>query len=290
MWKAIVLSLGVFAVAVFVPLAAAQGTYTQIDYPGSSYTEAFGINTGGTIVGFYRNSIGGKNHGFILSGGGYELLDYPRSGQTVLSGINNSAQIVGFTYEPQKGFRYDSATQTFTDIRLSEASEVFSQCINDAGTIAGYAFRGNNRLLGFERLASGQTVRIRPPNSTETFVTGIGASGELIGYYLKGRHGPFNFSFSDGQYQPLVIPNAPAPRVYGINSAGAIVGIYSPTPGVDSGFLYQNGILTTLEFPGASFTYAYGISNSGEVVGAFVDSSGGEHGFLWTPTADEANK
>ena len=41
------------------PLVA-QGTYTQFDVPGSSYTLGFGINTAGDIVGGYGDASGNE--------------------------------------------------------------------------------------------------------------------------------------------------------------------------------------------------------------------------------------
>ena len=46
-----------------LPFALAQGTYTQIDYPGSSQTQSFGINAAGDSTGFYFD--GGHLHGFL---------------------------------------------------------------------------------------------------------------------------------------------------------------------------------------------------------------------------------
>ena len=40
--------------------AWAQGTYTQFDVPGSSYTLGFGINTAGDIVGGYGDASGNE--------------------------------------------------------------------------------------------------------------------------------------------------------------------------------------------------------------------------------------
>ena len=48
---------------------AGNPTYTPIDYPGSVFTLAAGINSGGEIVGRYVDALG-LNHGFLLSGGG----------------------------------------------------------------------------------------------------------------------------------------------------------------------------------------------------------------------------
>ena len=52
------------------------GTYTVLDYPGSSGTYTPAINESGQIVGSYTDSSG-YFHGFLLSGGTYTSLGDP---------------------------------------------------------------------------------------------------------------------------------------------------------------------------------------------------------------------
>lgn len=99
--------------AASVPLALAQGTYANIDVPGSAFTYAWGINTAGEIVGTYDDRSGAL-HGFLLSGGTYTTIDYPGASDTGLIDINDKGQIVGET--DSVGFLYDRNTGTFTDI------------------------------------------------------------------------------------------------------------------------------------------------------------------------------
>src|SRR5260370_14889717 len=47
--------------------------FTTIDVPGASFTEAFGINPEGNIVGQYSNTTG--IHGFLLSSGAFTTID-----------------------------------------------------------------------------------------------------------------------------------------------------------------------------------------------------------------------
>ncbi|MGH9638404.1 MAG: hypothetical protein ACRD72_26510, partial [Candidatus Angelobacter sp.] len=99
-----------------VPLALAQGTYTQIDYPGANLTYAFGINTAGDIAGVYVDTDG-SFHGFLLSGGIYTTIDYPGARDTYVYGLNDLGQVVGQTnIFPGVGFVYDVSTQAFTQI------------------------------------------------------------------------------------------------------------------------------------------------------------------------------
>jgi probable HAF family extracellular repeat protein len=77
-----------------------NGNYTTLDPLGSTFTEAWGINDLGQVVGQY--SSGGITHGFLLSDGVYTTLDVPGSTSTVAYGINDLGQISG-TYQDAHG-------------------------------------------------------------------------------------------------------------------------------------------------------------------------------------------
>src|SRR5258708_8202063 len=94
------------------PFALAQGTYTQIDYPGAITTSGLGINKAGDITGFYGDST--NFHGFLLSGGSYTTIDYPGAQSTTLYRINDVGQMVGVG--DYTGFVYDKNSQTFTQV------------------------------------------------------------------------------------------------------------------------------------------------------------------------------
>ena len=70
----------------------AEFVFTTIDVPGSSQTEASGINNSSQIVGDYNSNVDGGTHGFLLSGGGYTTIDVPGSTETRATGINDSAR------------------------------------------------------------------------------------------------------------------------------------------------------------------------------------------------------
>src|SRR6266849_4635074 len=88
---------GLVALGLFVSgvgQAKSDYTFTTIDVPGSTGTQAFGINDVGVIVGGYFDARG-TGHGFALSGGSYTTLDVAGSAFTNANGINNASQIVG---------------------------------------------------------------------------------------------------------------------------------------------------------------------------------------------------
>jgi hypothetical protein len=62
-----------------VPVASAQGTYIQIDYPGTTETYVFGIDTAGDVTGTYVGADGIYG-GFVLINGASTLhLTIPES-------------------------------------------------------------------------------------------------------------------------------------------------------------------------------------------------------------------
>jgi uncharacterized membrane protein len=270
----------------YVPLALAQGTYTQIDVPGSNGTFCFGFNTKEDITGTYADaSI--HWHGFLLRSGAYTFIDYPGAQDTILYGLNDLDQVVGIT--ESIGFLYDSGTHTFTTISYPGAGLTQPISINNAGTIVG-TFEKNQfaRQRGFELVGSTYT-RIKPLNAQRAGAYGISGAGKVVGFATVADDQGI-LLFSNGKYRHLTIPNAASAIAYGINKAGnALVGYYAPSPDIIAGFVYQNMTLQELQFPGSTSTTAFSVNNAGEVAGYFNDSTG-THGFTWTPPADAEKK
>jgi uncharacterized membrane protein len=271
------------------PLALPQGTYTQISVPGASFTVAESIDTAGEIVGAY-----GRPHdqvaGFFLSGGTYTSIRYPGAAVTYLIGINDKGEIVGYTpHGPREevGFVYSLRTRQFTTIGYPGALSTYPYTINNAGVIGGNVYYEAS-VFGFDYYS--EYKPISPPGTTDSQVTGISASGVLVGLGHTAL-GVLNFMFYNGNYTYPVIPNAPGAALYGTNPAGtALVGYYTPSSGTTAGFLYEGKELTTLEFPASATTYVNAVNSVGTAVGTFVDASGNYQGFTWVPPADAAKK
>ncbi len=270
--------------------ALAQGTYTQIDYPGTTgYTQCWGINTAGEISGTYWDS-NYNSHGFLLNGGVYTTVDYPGANNTFLTGINDSGNVVGYTDESgvYAGFVYNIRPQLFTDINYPGAYDTLPYSLNNSGMIAGtFNFYGAPGQ-GFTLVASTSTYsEVMWPGSTSTNVWGISSSGALVGTAYGKNSNYISFALVNGKYLRVTIPNTPAAAVYGINRADtAFVGSY-PTGGA---FLYQGTVLQDLQFPGANETVATGVNSAGEVVGYFQNADSIRHGFTWTPPVDTKTK
>ncbi len=77
-----------------------DGRVTTLNVPGSSMTQAFGINDGDVVVGTYQVGTGDNavSHGFIWAPGfGFQNVDDPNGiGATTINGINDHGRLVGF--------------------------------------------------------------------------------------------------------------------------------------------------------------------------------------------------
>lgn len=122
-------------------IADTAGTFTEIDFPGATYTFANGINIVGTIVGGYGVSATSYEQGFVDVAGIFTTVDFPGALITEVTGINDSGMIVGYylTHQgnsfPEHGFIENAGS--FTTIDFPGAIGTVAYGINDGGTIVG---------------------------------------------------------------------------------------------------------------------------------------------------------
>src|ERR1700674_1434243 len=120
-----VLSLAVLLLT-SVPLALAQGTYTQIDVPGAHSTWVYAVNSAGAIAGYYTNSST-PGSGFLLENGTYTTINVQGAYSTYVVGMNDSDQlVVDTTGDSYASFVYDSQTKTFTLIYCNSGWAIYT--------------------------------------------------------------------------------------------------------------------------------------------------------------------
>jgi uncharacterized membrane protein len=120
---------------------------------------------------------------------------------------------------------------------------------------------------------------IDDPNTTDTVLTGINNSGQIVGYGQNIVNGAptaaQGFLYTGGTFSPISFPNT-APQFgtepNGINDSGSIVGTYAQVNNPQTGsfsnyaFVYAAGNYTSLSALGAN-SGAQGINASGVIVG-----------------------
>lgn len=274
-----------------VPLALAQGTYTQFDVPGAIRTIPWGVSSKGDIAGSYSDSEF-VQHGFVLSGGVYTTIDYPGAVATVATSVNSSGQVVGF-YEPYGnapllGFFMDSSG--FTAVNYPGATQTEMGGINDAGEAVG-SYGDAGGISGGFKWAGGTFIKLPVPAGAQAvFVFGVNNRG----YVAAGENrtaGSRSFIVTPtGGFIPVTITNSQDVVAYDLNDSDAIVGIYENSANYLLGFLLKGRRVISISFPNAVQTDPVRINDSGEIAGVFTDNLGDLHGFTWTPPAAEGKK
>jgi uncharacterized membrane protein len=135
------------------------GTYTSIDFPGATLTEAWRITDEGQVLGRYKSSSDGKYHLFLFEGGVFTSVpDVPGGSETApadvsFGALDGNGNIVG---------DYADQTPIMEKFRLGKA---------------------NGNLHGF-LLSGGVYTTIDFPGAMGTAAWGVHSSGVVVGPYL----------------------------------------------------------------------------------------------------------
>jgi uncharacterized membrane protein len=233
-------------------LRNAEGVYKIIDFPGSTATNADGINPRGDIVG--HAVVSGKRHGYLRKKNGqFTQIDVPGASVSLAIGINPRGDIVGF---------YCSTTPP-----------------------ACSAVPGNRTARGF-LLHKGKFTTIQFPGALETRAFKINRRDQIVGGYLDANAKSHLFLLSEGKFMTIDFPGAfeTIGGQAGINPQGDIVSIYcDAAPCKDAnfhGFVLSDGEFTRIDVPGHIGTGATGINSRGDIVGYYDADATHFLGFL----------
>ncbi len=197
-----------------------HGSFTTLADPSpdnSGFTQVYGINDSGLLLGDYQDAAG-TYHGFVDNHGKFTTLDYPGAGTgfnqgTVVDGVNNLGVIVGsYTGADnlQHGFLYQNGT--FTEI-----PDAPNAGTNPAGFCGGFDYG----------------------NPEGTIPGGISASG-VISVGVCNDAGQDGWVLNNGQFSPLNDPDTGQGLSYpfGISENGRFVaGTYVVPPDAEHGFV-----------------------------------------------------
>jgi probable HAF family extracellular repeat protein len=259
------------------PVANSQGAFTLIDYPNSTSTTVWGINSRKEMVGVYISA--GVSHGFLLSSGRYQTIDPPGAVLTIANGINARGDIVGeyatSATGRHHGFLLSEGRFTTVDFPGSTNTALVGIASN-GDMVGGY----DDATRGF--LLHGDTfTKIDVPGATATVVNGISPQGDIVGGYSMGSLGRA-FLLKNGQFTMWDYPNSAGfTNAVSRNAPGDTVGRYRDSAGVSRGYVLSGGQFTSYDYPGASFTGGTGITPDGDIAGRCT-VKGVSHGFLLT--------
>jgi probable HAF family extracellular repeat protein len=213
-----------------------------VGLPGSDYTNVFGVNDPGTIVGSSNTATAVRAFVGTLARATRELPPLPGDTASIAYAINNVGQAVGLS-SGQGGEHAVIWSASGTPAALPGTSNFPSSRafgINELGSIVGVRGSGAGRRAVLWPAGGAAQDLTLLANHTTSEALAINARGDAVGYSA--------------------------------NAAGARRATLWPFNGpvVDLGTL-----------PGGNFSQAFGVNDAGDVVGT-SESSAGDRAFLWT--------
>jgi hypothetical protein len=213
--------IGFFTALAFI-LCLTPGAYSYdfstLDYPGSAFSWAAGINDAGVVTGGYND--GTKHHGYIFDGT-FSTFDYPGAVSSFATDINLAGTIVGGYSDGtiSHGYIYDG---TFSTFDYPGGVSSFVGGINDAGIIVGQ-YIGGGRKHGY--IYDGTFSTFDYPGAVSSWAGGINDSGKIVGGYSDGttQHG---YIYDGVTFTTFDYPGAGLSYAIGVNDSGTIVGGY----------------------------------------------------------------
>lgn len=151
------------------------GAVSSIQFPGSSFTQVWGINNSDELAGRYIGPADSLDHGFSYSAGIFSSITMGSFVDTDVTGLNNIGDLVGDFHSPSGGIVSGFLTRGGTTATFDN---LFPIGVNDSDQIVGTAVAG----YGFLRLADGsiQQLDFIPSGINDDGVT-VGANEIRIG-------------------------------------------------------------------------------------------------------------
>jgi hypothetical protein len=177
-------------------LRHANGTLTQIDFPGASSTQAFGVNDRGTVIGVYTDAQNNA-HAFLLRAVQYRNVDLPGglSTSTTPLSINDLEEIVGeyITMPLTNGFGYlqqPDGSFALTTAPGSAPEGTFFISINNRQQILGAFADSAGVQHNFLRTGSVYRAFDLPARFGASFVSAqtVNDRDGIVGYYLDASN------------------------------------------------------------------------------------------------------
>jgi hypothetical protein len=221
----------------FLRSNAKPATWTYLIDPAGDgiFTYASGVNSIGTVVGWYQVSKGVVD-GMVYNGGTYGTFNVEGCKWSYVSAVNDKGAITGYCYE-NGAFTSWLNTDSVTTFSIPGAVNTFAQGINSIDQVVGYWDTGNpNTSQGFLRVFHGEVYPINFPGAVTTFVNGISDInssdvGWVCGSFIDASNNGHGFLYSNGVYTQIDVPGATATGISGVNKNGWFVGGYTDAQG-----------------------------------------------------------
>jgi hypothetical protein len=282
------------------PAHAVTYTFQNIIDPlNPTFTQALGINSAGTIVGYGNATV---FNGFeLVLPANFTRQNFPGAdGGTQVVGISGAGTTVGFYITGGVTNGFAQTAGTFTTV--NQPGTAFNQLlgINQLGTVAaGYSSLDPAGATLQKALTVGGGPSFASPTFTDinallpanfnSQATGVNNAGEVVGFYQMADGNFSAFTDLGGSITSFEAPGATSTQALGVNDLGQIVGDFVDNMGVMHGFLDIGGVFSTLDPNGSTATTINGINDLGTVVGFYVDADGNTIGTVGTTVPEPAS-
>ncbi len=280
-----ILALGIAAGSPSPVLRAAGPTVTIEEIgPAGFATHARGLNGNGLAAGFGVD--GAVDFGFSQMATP-AMVPLPL-GASSLDGlaVNDGGVVTGRYYDAgglTHAFRYDSASNTFTDVPyLAGATQATAQAINASGVVAGFqnpsgVTHGFRQTPGLPAEDMGDLAGGGKLSSANA----INAAGVVVGNSRDASNLTFAVRY-DGTLHQLATLGANFGSAFGINDAGLVVG-YSMNVSNQAHATAWTSDATAVDLGtlGGTLSQALAVSNNGTIVGMSRTAAGATHACMW---------
>ena len=241
----------------------------------SSYSEAYGLNDRGVVVGFALGADSAYRAFRWTATAGMTELPTPDGGPTFAFAINESGQVTGYGGAAEyRAFRYADGAG-IVDLGTLGGSASFGYGINASGQVTGCSWTGAGEAHAFVSSGLDPMVDLGTLGGSQSCGVAINRAGVVVGWsYLAGDSFQRAFSYAPGRApQDLGTLGGLDSAATALNDEGAVVGWSTTAAGEQHAFVFtsadgmadlNNRIDPSL---GWTLTQATGINASGQIVG-----------------------
>ena len=204
-----------------------NGNWTTLQPPGSTRSEARGISSNGTIVGYLRDSTG-KDRGYVYKNGAFTAQDYPSAAKTRIIGIDAS--------DDTRWVGYFTDSSGITRGFLRTASEWTSLNYPGASESRAYAIAGSNVVGKYRLIVDGPEYGFLWNGSSWTNLGegrlpyAVTSDGYVIGEnsaQASVSQSATYFVYKSGSFQNVLLTGTDAAIPYGFDpSTSTVTGFY----------------------------------------------------------------
>jgi len=278
----IVLGVAVVSVGAGQLPAAIVYTITDLGTLGGSYSDAYGVNDLGQVVGESETGSG-EFHAFLYDGSAMQDLVPLGGSASIAYGINNSGHVVGgsdtaagdyHAFRYRDGVMHDMMPEGLTSTAFS---------INDLGHVVCEAEMMSG-VFHATMDVDGAMSSLGTLGGDFSAAFGINDAGQVVGEAETATWDYRAFLHSSGSMRDLGTLGGRDSRANAINAPGQVAGEADTAGGDSHAFLYTGGTMQDLGTLGGRDSAAFAVNDAGQIVGRSATDNGSDHAFLFDPS------